>query len=623
MLSRFVIKGFKRFGRETAVDLDGVTVLVGANNSGKSTVLQALSLFQYCIETARTEASGGGIKLVKRTVAPDDFGVLPVAEPADLWPHGRVTAGGKPSPIALTGLYDNGAQVGFTLKISFNRFSIVPSTKGPFEDAIRDKAIRLIPLFSGFAPREEFLTPPARQDRVRLQRQGEMIRNLLWELRENAAPQWEKLVGLMASVFPDSRIDVRFNIDVDRFLTATYGDEALPRPRDVTAAGSGYHQMLQIFASVLQPGAGTVLLDEPDAHLHARLQGRLLRILGELSVQDGHQFVLATHSPQILSASPQGAVRVCMGSRIVRLQTQPEQLALLDELGAMDRMELIPLLTNRAVVFVENKSDRKLLEHFARRLWGDAKQRDVWRNLTFLYARGSPMTVDVLGYARQVRDLMENTAPSGRPVRVLVIGDRDYRTDRSRNATLRGHRERAKSLGPATDISFRMWAANEIENYVLDRNAICACLDGQARAAEARRLWRGKRTAFEQELDRLIEAQRDPARQAIAEQMQVESRYRLALGTALGRADEFLNDAWSVPESWCDAKAVLSGLRRWLQESELPLRLDEAGIVNAMEAVPDDVRRTLNALARTASQPANRRRRRQPEAKRTRRPGTR
>ncbi len=619
MLSKFVIKGFKRFERETAVDLDGVTVLVGANNSGKSTVLQALSLFQYCIETARTEANGGGIKLVKRSVAPDEFGVLPVAEPADLWPHGRVAVGGKPSPITLTGLFDNGAQVGFTLKISFNRFSIVPSTKGPFEDAIRDKAIRLIPLFSGFAPREEFLTPPARQDRVRLQRQGEMIRNLLWELRENAAPQWEKLVALMASVFPDGRIDVRFNVDVDRFLTATYGDDVLPRPRDVAAAGSGYHQMLQIFASVLQPGAGTVLLDEPDAHLHARLQGRLLQILGELSAQDGHQFVLATHSPQILSASPQGAVRVCMGSRIVRLQTQPEQLALLDELGAMDRMELIPLLANRAVAFVEDKSDRKLLEHFARRLWGEAKRRDVWRSLTFLYTHGSPMTKDVLGYARQVRDLMENTAPSGQPVRMVVIGDRDYRTDKSRNATLREHRRKAGNLGEGLEISFRMWSANEIENYVLDRDAIRACLDSQAQSGDGRRKWRQRRAAFQQELDRLVEEQREKVGRSIAEQMQFENR-NLTLRTALDRADEFLDDAWTAPQNWCDAKTVLSSLRRWLQESELSLRLDEARIVDAMEAVPDDVRLTLNALARLAAQPAADRRRAKARRKRTRRP---
>ena len=59
MIRRFTIKGFKRFERETAIDLDPVTVLVGANNSGKSTILEALTLFQYCVETTR-RANGNG-----------------------------------------------------------------------------------------------------------------------------------------------------------------------------------------------------------------------------------------------------------------------------------------------------------------------------------------------------------------------------------------------------------------------------------------------------------------------------------------------------------------------------------------------------------------------------------
>ena len=81
MIRRFTIEGFKRFKRETAVDFDDVTVLVGANNSGKSTILLALTLFQYCVETTRrTNGNGpepGQLALVRRTVSPDEFGVLP------------------------------------------------------------------------------------------------------------------------------------------------------------------------------------------------------------------------------------------------------------------------------------------------------------------------------------------------------------------------------------------------------------------------------------------------------------------------------------------------------------------------------------------------------------------
>ena len=134
MVRRFTITGFKRFARQTTIDLDAVTVLVGANNSGKSTILEALTLFQYCIETTR-RANGKAtnkrqVSLSSRSVSPDEFGALPVAYPTDLWPNGRTTIDGKQQNIELHGEYDNGAEIGFTLNLSHNRFRITPRITG-------------------------------------------------------------------------------------------------------------------------------------------------------------------------------------------------------------------------------------------------------------------------------------------------------------------------------------------------------------------------------------------------------------------------------------------------------------------------------------------------------------
>ena len=609
MIRRFTIKGFKRFEQETVVELDGVTVLVGANNSGKSTILHALTLFQYCLETTRkTNGNGrnGKLTLVSRTVSPDEFGVLPVADPADLWPNGRVNVGGRPRPILLRADFRGGATVDFELKISYNRFSIVPGVSGDLQAALAGREIRLVPIFSGFLPREEYLTPPARQDRMRLQRHGEMVRNLLWDLREHAKPRWAKLQELLAELFPESAVGVEFEIEVDRFLRATYTDRVLTRERDLIAAGSGFHQALQIFASVLAPGAGTILLDEPDAHLHARLQGQLMGILARLAKDEGEQFVLATHSPQLLNTAPQGSIRVCMEGRVVPFVVTPEQLQLLEELGAMDRMELIPLLANRAVVFVEEKRDRKLLEYFARKLWGEHKQQAIWRALTFLYTYQSPVEAGVLDLARQIRDLLKTPdIASSRPIVMVAVGDRDYRTDASRRTVLREYRAKAKTDAYKLSLDLLLWEANEIENYLLDRKALLATLDAQAKATGSEQKWRAQRRELEAELDRLIQAQKETVRQAVATRIQQEDR-RLVLTTALERADAFLAQEWDQPERWCDAKAVLSGLRSWLQRRTLKLRIDEREIIEAMDSIPQDVRQVLAAFQRLAKGPAAR-----------------
>ena len=604
MIRRFTITGFKRFERTTKIELDAVTLLVGANNSGKSTILEALTLFQYCVETTRRpngkEPTERQLNLSRRSVSPDEFGVLPVAEPTDLWPNGRTTIGRRQQTIELHGEYDNGAEISFALKLSYNRFSISPRSRGDIDTALGQRDIRLIPIFSGLLPREEYLTPPARQERTRLQRHGETIRNLLWDLREHHETRWNKLIDLLRDLFPESALPINFDVEYDRFLSATYRDGALIRDMDVMVTGSGFHQALQILASVSAPGARTLLLDEPDAHLHARLQTQLMAVLERLSREEQAQFILATHSPQLLAAAPVGAVRVCMDGAVVPFNVEPNQFRLLEDLGAMDRMEIVPLLTNRAIVFVENRSDQKLLERFARKHWGEQKQRGIWRVLTFMYTHQGPVEARVLDLARQVKDLLSGPDLSGHPVRMLAIGDRDYRTDTSRRRELRACATRAKSSAYQLTFALRLWEANEIENYLLDRKTILAMLGRQAGEKGVAAEWRSQTEAFVHELDSVLDEQRESVRQAIATRIQNDDR-RLALSTALDRADEFLVRVWQDPDRWCDAKRVLSRRRSWLQERRLPLRINEDDIVDAMDSVPTDIQRVLRDLQRLGS----------------------
>ena len=611
MIRRFTIRGFKRFARETVIDLDPVTVLVGVNNSGKTTILDALTLFQYCVETTRRgngrgKEGDGRIDLARRMVSPDEFGVLPVAEPTDLWPGGRTAIGKEQQTIELRAEYDNGAEIAFTLQLYYNSFSITPRTGGDVTGAVRDRDIRLIPIFTAFLPREEYLTLPARRERMRLQRHGEVVRNLLWDLRERDESRWNTLLDLLDGLFPESGLRVAFDAGVDRFITAAYRDRALSRELDVLVSGSGFQQALQILVSVLTPGARVLLLDEPDTHLHARLQEQLMAIMARLAGEKRCQFILATHSPQLLSAAPEGSVRVCNDGAVLPLDLGSGQLRLLDDLGAMDRMEIVPLLTNRALVFVENRSDRKLLEAFARCHWGEKKQREVWRALTFLYTYQGPAEARVLDLARQVNDLLAGSRIAGQPVRMVAIGDRDYRTDAARRRELRALAKRAQSDAYRLDLTVRLWEANEIENYLLDGEALAGALDRQAAAQGAEREWRGRRDAFLEELRSLVEGQRERVRQAVATRIQNEDR-RLALSTVLDRADAFLGNPWAEPMRWCDAKEVFGKLRTWLQEQGLPLRIVDAEVIDAMAAVPAEVQKVLREMQRIANPRTSRR----------------
>ena len=135
MIRRFTIEGFKRFEQKTVIDLDGVNVLVGANNSGKSTILHALTLFQYCVrddppdewqpfgtETACPGAADGESRRVRCPAGRRSCGSL--AERA------RAHQGPAESPDAACGVRQR-RDDRLQLQLDYNRFHIVLSTAGP------------------------------------------------------------------------------------------------------------------------------------------------------------------------------------------------------------------------------------------------------------------------------------------------------------------------------------------------------------------------------------------------------------------------------------------------------------------------------------------------------------
>ena len=60
LVTKFSIERFRQFEGTVDIPMDPITVLIGANNSGKTAVLQALAVFQYCLEICLTRAPGMG-----------------------------------------------------------------------------------------------------------------------------------------------------------------------------------------------------------------------------------------------------------------------------------------------------------------------------------------------------------------------------------------------------------------------------------------------------------------------------------------------------------------------------------------------------------------------------------
>jgi len=67
--------------------------------------------------------------------------------------------------------------------------------------------------------------------------------------------------------------------------------------------GSGFLQWTSIFCILLNEKVDVLLLDEPDAHLHATLQTELFKRLEDFSQINSKQIILSTHSVEMIKNS--------------------------------------------------------------------------------------------------------------------------------------------------------------------------------------------------------------------------------------------------------------------------------------------------------------------------------
>lgn len=152
-------------------------------------------------------------------------------------------------------------------------------------------------------------------------------------------------------------------------------DYVVPRSRDTVnirlnsdyfplhALGTGTaHVVLLVVAATVYPGH-MLCLEEPDAHLHPRLQRRVAALL---RTQTQGKIVVATHSAHWIDLSTDHVLSVIMsrGSTRAEIMHYPTAFSRLAALG----YRASDLLQANAIVWVEGPSDRIYVNHWIRLL---------------------------------------------------------------------------------------------------------------------------------------------------------------------------------------------------------------------------------------------------------------
>ena len=550
-IKRIRIENFKRI-ESLDFELKSIDCLTGPNNSGKTTFLQALALFDFCLH-ACLSGKNGKIELKQRSMDQDEFYVLPVSDPKDLWTNRKtITTGSKHILMTIAVTFDCGEEVIATVDLSFNRYSVKVTCENQSDEWLRrlkEVKISYLPVFSMFLPREERRTPAIIADELARGRVTGVVRNLLLDLK--SAGHHETLTAMLKRVFADLKnLEIQFDAENDRYITVTYTEADRPREFDIFSSGSGFQQFVYLFGFILLRQPTIMLLDEPDVHLHGSLQQALHQELQRFTA-NGKQVLFATHSRELIARM--------LPEQIVYLEDQgPSRLAVaydvydtLDRLGSIDPAQLALVQAYRRIIAVEDATDKEIISIFCSKCLGSDVWLQIERRIAFCYSKGNPCNQDMSGLREKLQQII---SIAGRPLEMFVVADRDYHPDR----------EALIGSLPKEHMQWHVWERAELENYFLNFERIkeIALSSGMSCSPDD----------LKKEYERLLDSSRDRVYDKLVKTFHEYGRKRKEVwdpSTCSSKAREYLKERWdNEKQALADAKEiVLPGVKRWLQEN--------------------------------------------------------
>ena len=296
------VKRFKKF-KDNDLTASDHNVLVGANNSGKTSLLHAVRLFFFA---ASGEFSGaaGNVKFHKRYVRLDE--ILPVSDPQELW-FNCVKGSLKRTRVVIEIDFQTDLEVEVSFTYRFGQVHVDASvTKNPknlsgsqINDAIEHK-IAFIPGLVGILPQEPYVTPARRSAMSIEARYSEMYRSSLLHLDTSDRKALGKINKVLKKHLDVEITEISFDPDSDVFVDVKYSQDEISL--DLSNAGSGMLQVIQLLVYVYLYKPSLLLIDEPDAHLHPELQEKLGAILIAVTDDLAAQLFVATHSPDVIDS---------------------------------------------------------------------------------------------------------------------------------------------------------------------------------------------------------------------------------------------------------------------------------------------------------------------------------
>ncbi len=348
MLTRLTIRNFKLFD-EVEIELGDRVVLIGPNNAGKTTTLQALALWDVGLRRW-IEKRGTGLAPRKRsgvTINRRDLIGVPVPAANLLWRDLHVRSGRRVDGKARTenilidivvegADWSCGMEFDYANEESFysRPLRLDNGRRMEVPEQARTIQIAYLPPMSGLAANEDRLDRGAINVRLGEGRTAEVLRNLCYQVLEGEGGElhWEKIVERMKNLFGCTLQKPEY-IAERGAITMSYLDHN-GMTLDLSASGRGQQQTLLLLAHMAVNPGSVLLLDEPDAHLEILRQRQIYQLLSDAAEETNSQIIAASHSEVILNEAADRDILIAFVGKPHRIDDRGSQVAkALKEIG--------------------------------------------------------------------------------------------------------------------------------------------------------------------------------------------------------------------------------------------------------------------------------------------------
>ncbi|GMU92327.1 MAG: hypothetical protein AMXMBFR4_13850 [Candidatus Hydrogenedentota bacterium] len=464
MLTRLRVKNFKAFD-QADIELGRAVVLIGPNNSGKTTALQALALWNVGLRKWNERRSGkkSPEKRPGVTINRRDLISIPVPDANLLWRDLHVrdvkrvwnqeqnrdkleTTNVRIETEVHGVTNDTAWQCAFEFDYANEEsFYCRPlrigndgkSGRFAVPEEAADVNVAYLPPMSGLAAVEPKWEPGRINVLIGEGQTAQVLRNLCFQLTNGDTDRshWDSIVERMRELFGIELLEPKYVAERGE-ITMEYKNPSSRTTLDLSSSGRGLQQTLLLLAYLYANPRTVLLLDEPDAHLEILRQRQIYTLLTTIAADQGSQVIAASHSEVVLNEASGKDTVIAFVGRPHRIDDRGSQV--LKSLRDIGFDQYYQAEQTGWVLYLEGPTDLAILQVFAKLLGHDAAAK-LERPFVHYVATNLPA---------RAREHFYGLREAKRDLKGIALFDR---TDAELEQT-----------GPLVELQ---WRKREIENY--------------------------------------------------------------------------------------------------------------------------------------------------------------